>query len=44
MRDKTFLLHMKHKGKLPKEFRRKAIKAKWAAVKEICETVEKLQN
>ena len=44
MRDKTFMLHMKHKGNLPKEFRRKAIKAKWAAVKEICETVEKLQN
>ena len=39
MRDKTFMLHMKHKGKLPKEFRRKAIKAKWATVKEICETV-----
>lgn len=36
----TFLLYMKHKGKLPKEFsRRKAIKAKWAAVKEICEKV-----
>ena len=36
----TFMLYMKHKGKLPKEFsRRKAIKAKWAAVKEICEKV-----
>ena len=41
----TFMLYMKHKGKLPKEFsRRKAIKAKWAAVKDICETVEKLQK
>ena len=38
------MLYMKHKGKLPKEFRRKAVKAKRAAVKDICETVEKLQN
>jgi hypothetical protein len=30
---------MKQKGNLPKEFRRKAIKAKWAAVKDICERV-----
>ena len=35
----TFMLYMKHKGNLPKEFRRKAIKAKWAAVKSICEKV-----
>ena len=36
----TFMLYMKYKGKLPKEFsRRKAIKAKWAAVKEICEKI-----
>jgi hypothetical protein len=40
----TFMLYMKHKGNLPKEFRRKAIKAKWAAVESICEKVEKLQN
>ena len=41
MRDKTFMLHMKHKGKLPKEFRRKAIKAKWAAVESICKCIAK---
>ena len=38
----TFMLYMKYKGKLPKEFaRRKAIKAKWAAVKIICQRIEK---
>ena len=36
----TFMLYMKYKGKLPKKFsRRKAIKAKWAAVETICEKI-----
>ncbi len=37
MRDKTFMLHMKHKGMLPKEFRRKAVKAKRAVAESIRE-------
>ena len=37
----TFMLYMKHKGNLPKEFRRKAIKAKWAAVESICQCIAK---
>ena len=38
----TFMLYMKYKGKLPKEFsRRKAIKAKWAVVESICLKVTK---
>jgi hypothetical protein len=36
-----FMLYIKHNGKLPKEFRRKAIKTKWAAVESICQKVAK---
>ncbi len=41
----TFMLFLKHKGVLPKEFsRRKAIRAKWEAVAAICQDIAKLKK
>ena len=38
----TFMLYLKHKGVLPEEFsKRKAIRAKWRAIKAICQKVLK---
>ena len=41
----TFMLFMKHKGILPKEFsRRKAIRIKWETVAAICKDIAKLKK
>ena len=41
----TFMLFMKHKGILPKEFsRRKAIRIKWETVSAICKDIVKLKK